>query len=41
MGGNAGQGQVRMVDVARRAGVATVTVSRVLHEAEKVAPATR
>ncbi len=32
---------VRMVDVARRAGVATVTVSRVLHEAEKVAPATR
>lgn len=41
MGGNAGQGQVRMVDVARRAGVATVTVSRVLHESDSVAPATR
>lgn len=33
--------RARMADVARRAQVATVTVSRVLHEPEKVAPATR
>jgi LacI family gluconate utilization system Gnt-I transcriptional repressor len=34
-------GRVRMVEVARRAGVAPVTVSRVFHEPDKVAPETR
>ncbi|MEM7021325.1 MAG: LacI family DNA-binding transcriptional regulator [Pseudomonadota bacterium] len=36
-----GPRRVRMVDVARQAGVALVTVSRVLHVPEKVAPETR
>lgn len=38
---DAARSRARMVDVARRAEVATVTVSRVLHEPEKVATATR
>lgn len=33
--------RVRMVEVARQAGVALVTVSRVFHEPDKVAPETR
>lgn len=36
-----GPGRVRMADVARQAGVALVTVSRVFHTPHKVAPTTR